>query len=84
MNAYYRDITREIGARTEVGDVCPHVEEVIDAAVITISLKRMGGGVVVNAPRHRGSKETCPTRGNTARMVWVGAVKVLSPLEFVC
>ena len=84
MNAYYRDITGEIGARTEGRDVCPHIQEVIDAAVIAISLKRVGGGIVMNEPRSRVSKKACPAWGDATRMIWVRTVKVLSPLEFVC
>lgn len=83
MNAYYRDITGEVGARTEGGDVCPHVKEVIDAAVITISLEGVGGRIVMNDPRCRLSKKACPTRGNTTRMVWVRTVEIPSPVEFV-
>ena len=81
MNAYYRDITGEVGARTEGGDVCPHVKEVIDAAVITISLEGVGGRIVMNDPRCRLSKKACPTRGNTTRMVWVRTVEIPSPVE---
>ena len=38
----------------------------------------------MNEPSHRIPKKACPTRRNTAWMVWLRVVKILSPLEFIC
>jgi hypothetical protein len=83
LDADERDITWKIGAGAEGRDMWPHVEEVIDAAVIAVGLKRIRGGVDRNCPRHRVSKGTRPLWGKTPWVVGVRAVKILPPSKFV-
>jgi len=84
LNTYERDVTREEGAWKERGDMGPHVEKVIDAAVIAVRLKRVRGGIEVNSPFHRVPKEPGPGGGDARRVVGDGAMESLPPLKFVC